>query len=198
MPTLSTENFPHGETSLGERLRAFRKEKRQTLKELSELIGISHGTLSDIETGKTKPSADTLASLCRNADISIEWLLTGNGEPYSKGESETSTIRQPSASCVCPNIPPPAGGQPDNGSGANAADAFSDLLTLERLSPSVFSQACTLIQEMVDALKTAASKQGYFGKDRRVRDRRQEDNPAAIPDTGDQRSGLDRRKAAAA
>ncbi len=65
--------------NLGERLRQYRKQRGLTGSDLSKLIGISQGSLSDIETSKTTPSSKTLENLIRNTDIDIVWLLTGEG-----------------------------------------------------------------------------------------------------------------------
>ena len=54
-------------------------------KDLAKLIGISPWSLSDIENEKTKPSADTLASIVRHTDINPTWLFIGDG-PMLKGE----------------------------------------------------------------------------------------------------------------
>lgn len=64
---------------LGDRIRKFRREKGFTVKVMSDIIGISQGTLSDIENGKTVPSGDTISSIVRNTDINSGWLLTGEG-----------------------------------------------------------------------------------------------------------------------
>jgi transcriptional regulator with XRE-family HTH domain len=45
--------------------------------DFAKQIGISQGSLSDIENEKTKPSAETLSSIVRNTDIDATWLLTG-------------------------------------------------------------------------------------------------------------------------
>jgi transcriptional regulator with XRE-family HTH domain len=66
--------------NLGKRLRRYRKIRDINGKTFSSIIGISQGTLSDIETNKTKPSTKTLAGVIRNTDINIEWLLTGEGD----------------------------------------------------------------------------------------------------------------------
>jgi len=70
---------------VGSRLREYRKRKKMMAKTLAKLIGISQGSLSDIENGKTKPSSDTLTSIVRHTDINPAWLLTGDG-PVMRGE----------------------------------------------------------------------------------------------------------------
>lgn len=52
-------------------------------KEFAAIIGISPGSLSDIENGNTKPKADTLTALINKTDIDPVWLLTGS-EPAAK------------------------------------------------------------------------------------------------------------------
>jgi len=71
---------------IGKRIRSYRKEKGLKVKELAQIIGISQGSLSDIENEKTKPSADTLSSIVRNTDINPYWLLTGKGPMLKEGD----------------------------------------------------------------------------------------------------------------
>jgi len=47
--------------------------------ELSRLIKVSQGSLSDLENDKSLPSATTLANLCVHTDLNIYWLLNGRG-----------------------------------------------------------------------------------------------------------------------
>lgn len=43
---------------IGERIKSFRLENNLTLVQLSDLIKISHGSLSGLENNKSKPSAE--------------------------------------------------------------------------------------------------------------------------------------------
>jgi transcriptional regulator with XRE-family HTH domain len=79
--------------STGTRLRAWRKSVPLKLMQLSKLIKVSQGSLSDLENDKSMPSATTLANLSTYTDLNIFWLLTGNG-PVSRKlapEMEKST-----------------------------------------------------------------------------------------------------------
>jgi transcriptional regulator with XRE-family HTH domain len=67
----------------GKRLRAWRKSVPLKLMQLSKLIKVSQGSLSDLENDKSMPSATTLANLSTYTDLNIFWLLTGNG-PVSR------------------------------------------------------------------------------------------------------------------
>ena len=76
----------------GSRIRKYRKSKGLKTKEFARLIGISQGALSGLETGKSKPSADTLASIVQHTDINPIWLLTGKGKRYLSEEAKAPPI----------------------------------------------------------------------------------------------------------
>ena len=65
---------------IGCRLRESRKVLGLNLVTFSEKLGISAGSVSDIENGKTTPSAETIINILRNTEIDVEWLLTGQGK----------------------------------------------------------------------------------------------------------------------
>lgn len=82
--------FQHGrneETTVGRRLKAWRKSSALTLVQLSKKIGVSQGSLSDLENDNSLPSATTLAQLCRHTDLNICWILTGQ-EPVQRTVEE--------------------------------------------------------------------------------------------------------------
>ncbi|WNR45538.1 helix-turn-helix domain-containing protein [Paenibacillus roseipurpureus] len=62
---------------IGENVKRIRKIHNLNQVEFASLIGVSQGSLSDIESGKNKPSVDTIVSLHTNFGCSLEWLLTG-------------------------------------------------------------------------------------------------------------------------
>lgn len=88
--------------TIGERIRNYRTSLGLSGKDFAAKVGISPGSLSDIETGKTKPSADTIASIVRNTEIDAAWLLTGDKsvsvaeseEPYGPHDPVISKINQ--------------------------------------------------------------------------------------------------------
>ena len=73
---------------INKRLEEYRLQKHLKVTELAKIIGISHGSLSDIKNGKTLPRADTLEKIVRNTDINAHWLLTGEG-PMLRTESDS-------------------------------------------------------------------------------------------------------------
>ena len=66
-------------TTVGKRLKTWRKHSLLKLVELSKKIRVSQGSLSDLENDKSLPSATTLANLCLFSNINLYWLLTGRG-----------------------------------------------------------------------------------------------------------------------
>jgi transcriptional regulator with XRE-family HTH domain len=94
--------------NFGSRLKKYRLDKGLTGNKLAEIIGISQGSLSEIENGKREPSGKVFYGLAKNTDIDIKWLITGEktGEgpkrlseddgmnPLLTGEERTKSIVQ--------------------------------------------------------------------------------------------------------
>ena len=57
--------------------------------ELSRLIKVSQGSLSDLENDKSLPSATTLSNLSIYTDLNIYWLLNGRGPVIREQVPET-------------------------------------------------------------------------------------------------------------
>ncbi|NPV89791.1 MAG: helix-turn-helix transcriptional regulator [Firmicutes bacterium] len=69
--------------SIGKRFRQLRKSKGLNQIDFAAAIGVSQGTLSDIEKDKCKPSVETVISASGYCKISCDWLLTGK-EPVQR------------------------------------------------------------------------------------------------------------------
>jgi transcriptional regulator with XRE-family HTH domain len=72
-------------TSSGERVILFRKDKKLSQQELADIIGVSRGYIGDIERNRSEPSSNFLTLLASKLNISVDWLLTGEGEMYRSG-----------------------------------------------------------------------------------------------------------------
>lgn len=60
----------------GEKLRSLRTSKQLTLKELASALGLTaHGYLSEIESGKKKPTAEFVLKVARFFDVTTDKLL---------------------------------------------------------------------------------------------------------------------------
>ena len=66
---------------IGARIKEYRQHKNLTQEMLAELIEMSPGYISLIETGKKKASLETLLAICRALSITLNELLTGNQIP---------------------------------------------------------------------------------------------------------------------
>ena len=66
-------------SSLGEYLREQRTAARLSLRQLSELAGVSNPYLSQIERGLKRPSAEILQQLAKGLEVSAESLYVKAG-----------------------------------------------------------------------------------------------------------------------
>lgn len=64
----------------GARLKAYRKERRMTLKQLSEETGLSVGFLSKIENGFGNPSINNIQKICYALEITVNDLMLSKTE----------------------------------------------------------------------------------------------------------------------
>ena len=77
---------------IGKRLKEYRLSIGLNGKQFAEIIGISQSSLSEIETGKNKPSADTISLIVRHTDINPVWILTGEGSVCLSVDKQTPDI----------------------------------------------------------------------------------------------------------
>lgn len=69
---------------MNERIKEVRKDAGLTLEKFGEKLNISAASCSNLESGKTNPSAQTFAAICRVFRVNEEWLRNGTGEKYRK------------------------------------------------------------------------------------------------------------------
>ncbi len=65
------------EEDVGPRLRAHRENRGLSLRELARRLGVSPSAISQIETGKSRPSVSTLYSIVTELGISLDELFGG-------------------------------------------------------------------------------------------------------------------------
>ena len=78
--------------NIGSRLREVILLKNNNLKKFSEDADIPYITLQQYLAGNRKPGMDALIKISVQLNISIDWLLTGEGEMYRKKDVETVEI----------------------------------------------------------------------------------------------------------
>ncbi|GIO15903.1 hypothetical protein J19TS2_54580 [Cohnella xylanilytica] len=62
--------------NLGDKVRTIRKSHELNQKEFALKIGVSQGTLSDIERGVCLPSCETIIALKNTFQCDLNWLLS--------------------------------------------------------------------------------------------------------------------------
>ena len=80
---------------INDRITLIRKYKLLNQKTFSEITGVARSTLSEVESGKNRPSSELIAGIA-NAfnDINIEWLLTGKDEMLKFDINGISKVEQ--------------------------------------------------------------------------------------------------------
>ena len=63
---------------IGERIKFWRQQRSLTQEQLAEKVELTPGFISLIETGKKRASLETLLSICRALNITLNDLLVGN------------------------------------------------------------------------------------------------------------------------
>lgn len=77
---------------VGRRLKAARLRKGLTLMEVNAATGVSTGNLSDLERGRSLPSAETLVRLSELYDVTTDWILKGEFQSEGDGEARHITM----------------------------------------------------------------------------------------------------------
>jgi len=75
----------------GPRIRQWRTNQVPILRaqRLAKILGVSQGSLSDIENGNSNPSADTIVKFHKKTKINLLWMLTGKEGVIEEGETPT-------------------------------------------------------------------------------------------------------------
>ena len=71
--------------SMGDRLRQARQARGLSLRGLAEVLGVSPSLISQVETGRAKPSVNTLYALASELGISLDTLLFMDTQPPVAG-----------------------------------------------------------------------------------------------------------------
>lgn len=81
--------------TLGQRIKAARKARGITQVQIKNACGISSGNLSEIENDKVSPTSNALLALKRILNVSVDWLLTGEGSMFPEQESTEVNVHPP-------------------------------------------------------------------------------------------------------
>jgi transcriptional regulator with XRE-family HTH domain len=78
--------------TMGDRLRQARTARGLSLRRLAEVLGVSPSLISQVETGRAKPSVNTLYALANELGISLDTLLFMDTEPPRRQVAADGTI----------------------------------------------------------------------------------------------------------
>lgn len=92
--------------NVGQRMKDFRMKNDKTLVFLSEKTGISVSFLSDMETGRTNPSLETIQKICNFWGVTLSKFFEGvtiKAKQKELTEEDKEEILKEYESCDCEN-----------------------------------------------------------------------------------------------
>lgn len=78
---------------MNERIKQIRKNANLTLEKFGKRIGITAASCSNIESGKTNPSNQTIQAICKEFGCNEIWLRTGEGDPFQEESRQEQIMR---------------------------------------------------------------------------------------------------------
>jgi len=129
---------------IGARVAAVRARAQLMQKDFAARLGMPQSSVSEVESAKHEPSAEMLTRIAREfPDVSVSWLLTGNGAMQRRGAHERifEDIQQVSGDVQFPIAP-------------TALDADSPLKALHKML-SVIASRENLTHDQRDVVDSA-------------------------------------------
>lgn len=80
---------------MGERIKELRKSLKMTQQEFADRLNIQRGSIASYETGRISPSNATISLICKELNVSENWLRNGEGDmfiPITRDEEIASFI----------------------------------------------------------------------------------------------------------
>lgn len=68
--------------TIGNRIKMIRKDRKLTMLEFGESLGLTKAAISSLESGKNNPSERTVRLICSVYKADYFWLTEGKGEMY--------------------------------------------------------------------------------------------------------------------
>lgn len=73
---------------MNERIKELRKTLGLTQQEFSDKIGVKRNTIAQYESGRNAPIDAVISLICREFNVSEEWLRTGTGEMWTPVDAD--------------------------------------------------------------------------------------------------------------
>lgn len=67
---------------MNNRIKQLRKTLNLTQQEFAERIGIKRNTIANYEGGRNEPVSSVINLICREYNVNIDWLRTGDGDMF--------------------------------------------------------------------------------------------------------------------
>lgn len=80
--------------TFGERVRKLRRLKDLTQQEFADRIGVKRNTVATYEIGRSEPIDAVISLICREFNVSEQWLRTGEGEMFNQPQSRKDEIQR--------------------------------------------------------------------------------------------------------
>lgn len=80
---------------MGERIKELRKALKMTQQEFADRLNVQRGSIASYETGRISPSNAAISLICKELNVSEDWLRNGTGEmfiPITRDEEIASFI----------------------------------------------------------------------------------------------------------
>lgn len=115
-----------------EQIRAIRKSKGMTQQEFAAFMEVSSSSIANIENGTREISKAMMKSIVEKCGVNAHWLLTGEGEMFTKTESEK-------VPCVKDAMVPVLSQKASCGPGVewNSEQNITEYISLASLSPAL-------------------------------------------------------------
>ncbi len=115
-----------------EQIRAIRKSKGMTQQEFAGFMEVSSSSIANIENGTREISKAMMKSIVEKCGVNAHWLLTGEGEMFTKTESEKTP-------CVKDVMVPVLSQKASCGPGVewNSEQNITEYISLASLSPAL-------------------------------------------------------------
>lgn len=78
---------------MNERIKQVRKYYNLPMDKFGERIGITKSSVSLLESGKNNPSDQTLKLICREFNVSYDWLMDGVGDMLQQTDEDDDVNR---------------------------------------------------------------------------------------------------------
>ncbi|MCB5264744.1 MAG: XRE family transcriptional regulator [Candidatus Cloacimonetes bacterium] len=73
---------------IGKRLRILRKELGKRQSDMAKDLGLNASAISQMESGKIRPSIESLLAMWKTYKLDLHWLLTGEGEMFCESRNQ--------------------------------------------------------------------------------------------------------------